>query len=72
MPIIARNIPVFQEVAGQHAYYFNGETPKDLVKGIQDWLELFKLGRIPKSENMPWLTWKESADQLLEGLGIRR
>jgi glycosyltransferase involved in cell wall biosynthesis len=72
MPIIARNIPVFQEVAGQHAYYFNGATPKDLAKCIQEWLELSKVGGIPRSENMPWLTWKESADQLLEGLGIRR
>ena len=28
LPIIARDIPVFREVAGEHAYYFHGETAR--------------------------------------------
>lgn len=72
IPIIARNIPVFQEVAGKHAFYFNGTNPKNLAIRIQEWLELAKVEGIPRSENMPYLTWKDSADQLLKGLGINR
>ncbi|MBC7750487.1 MAG: glycosyltransferase, partial [Candidatus Saccharibacteria bacterium] len=63
--IIARDIPVFREVAGEHAFYFNGTTPNSLAEAITDWLELEKLGHAPKSSTMPWLTWKESTKNLL-------
>lgn len=65
LPIIARDIPVFHEVAGDHAFYFNGKDPADIVKAVNEWLTLYQSGKHPKSEGMPWLTWKESAQQLL-------
>ena len=30
LPIIARDIPVFREVAGDHAFYFRGSIPEAL------------------------------------------
>jgi len=66
LPIIARDIPVFHEVAGEHAFYFKGEEPDDLAKAVQKWLELYHSGQHPKSDDMPWLTWNESASQLLD------
>jgi glycosyltransferase involved in cell wall biosynthesis len=63
--IIARDIPVFREVAGQYAFYFNGLDPESLTACVKDWLKLNVEGRTPQSENMPWLTWKESANQLV-------
>lgn len=66
LPIIARDIPVFREVAGEHAYYFKGAAPGDLAQPITEWLRLYKLGQHPKSDNLPWLTWKQSAQQLLK------
>lgn len=68
IPIIARDIPVFREVAGDHAYYFDSEDPDDLADAIKHWLELFEKGEQPTSDDMPWLTWKESAEQLLSVL----
>lgn len=65
LPIIVRNIPVFREVAGDHAYYFNGLEPSDLAQAIQQWLKLDLEHRAPSSEHMPWLTWAESTQQLL-------
>jgi hypothetical protein len=59
LPILARNIPVFREVAGEHAFYFSGLEPEALVKAIKEWLELYKEGRHPKSDAMPWLNWRE-------------
>lgn len=66
LPIIARDIPVFREVAGEHAFYFNAATPDDLAQAIQEWLSLYRRDQHPKSDNMPWLTWKESARRLAE------
>jgi len=66
MPIIARDIPVFREVAGDYAFYFNSEKAEGLAQTIQEWLKLYKKDNHPRSDAMPWLTWKESADQLLK------
>lgn len=65
LPIIARDIPVFREVAGMHAFYFGSEDASDLANSIRQWLEQYEQGAHPLSENMPWLTWKESAQNLL-------
>jgi len=65
IPIIARDIPVFREVAGKHAFYFNATTANELAQAIQEWINLYKQEKHPKSQNMPWMTWKESANQLL-------
>jgi len=64
LPIIARDIPVFKEVAGQHAFYFTGKSPENLADAINGWMVLYNSDKHPKSDNMPWLTWKESTNQL--------
>lgn len=66
LPIMARDIPVFREVAGEHAYYFNAEEPKALAQAIESWLELYKSNQHPKSDAMSWLTWKQSAARLMQ------
>jgi glycosyltransferase involved in cell wall biosynthesis len=70
LPIIARDIPVFREVADGHAFYFDGSSPHELSDAINAWLEMYKTDGHPKSDAMPWLTWKESAQQLLRALNI--
>lgn len=71
LPVIARDIPVFREVAGEFTYYFtNDNEPKVLEKAIKEWLELFKNNKHPKSDYMPWLLWKESVVKLSENLDI--
>lgn len=66
LPIIARGIPVFREVAGEHAYYFEGKEPQALADAIEQWLALHAAGKAPASRNLPWLTWAQSAQQLME------
>ncbi|WP_136417627.1 glycosyltransferase family 1 protein [Herbaspirillum sp. ST 5-3] len=65
LPILARDIPVFREVAGEHAFYFNGLDANALADAIGAWLNLHAKGISPQSNNMPWLTWRQSANQLL-------
>jgi glycosyltransferase involved in cell wall biosynthesis len=64
LPLIARDIPVFREVAGEGAFYFSGAEPADLASAIKTWLELAKSGSNPSSAGISWLTWKQSADRL--------
>jgi glycosyltransferase involved in cell wall biosynthesis len=64
LPIIARDIPVFHEVAGDHAFYFNGDHANDLASAVKAWVLLQKEGRQPASTGMPWMTWQESTEQL--------
>ncbi len=66
LPIIARDIPVFREVAGEHALYFAGKKPDALAQAIGEWLALFDKGKHPKSDAMPWITWAQSVERLKE------
>ena len=65
LPIVARALPVFKEVAGESAFYFRGKRPEQLAEAIAQWIALAAVGKAPSSANMPWLTWAESTEQLL-------
>lgn len=65
-PIIARDIPVFREVAGEHAYYFDAASPDELTHSVKSWLDLYERDAHPKSDDMPWLTWSQSARKLTQ------
>ena len=70
LPIIARDIPVFREVAAEHAFYFVGETPQAIADAIENWLTLNTQGKTPKSFDMPYLTWRESTQKLLNAVSL--
>ncbi len=65
LPILARDMPVFREVAGDHAYYFKGTEARILKGAIRSWLDLLAKGDVPQSQGLRWLTWAESANQLM-------
>jgi glycosyltransferase involved in cell wall biosynthesis len=64
IPILARDIPVFREVAGGHAEFFAGTAPDDLAHAIECWLALSVKGTHQRSADMPWLNWAASVEQL--------
>ncbi|SIT50129.1 conserved hypothetical protein [Paraburkholderia piptadeniae] len=64
LPIITRDLPVFREVAGEHAFYFNGDSSGALADAVNAWLLANHEGNAPVSTGMPWLTWAQSADQI--------
>ena len=68
IPVIARDIPVFREVAGENAYYFSGDGPEDLSNSLKSWLELHKTANHPDSKGMNWLTWEQSTEKLKASL----
>jgi glycosyltransferase involved in cell wall biosynthesis len=71
LPIIARDIPVFREVAGDYAYYFETNSPSCLADAIKKWLYIYSTDKHPKSDNLPWLSWAQSAQQLFKALGVK-
>lgn len=66
LPIIARDIPIFREVAGKHAFYFNGLDSASLSNAISNWLFLHEVGEEPRSVFISPLTWEESVMRLTE------
>jgi len=67
LPIIARDIPVFREVAGEHAFYFDdSRDPAVIAKAVRAWLALHRAESAPTSVGLQWLTWQQSAERLLE------
>ena len=47
VPLIVRDIPVFREVAEEHAYYFAGSTAEALADELRHWLGLYEAGNAP-------------------------
>lgn len=68
LPIIARDIPVFREIASDNAFYFQGTSPDELAMDIKYWLNLKMEGKAPSSQGIKSLTWKQSSDQLLSSI----
>jgi glycosyltransferase involved in cell wall biosynthesis len=65
-PILARDIPVFHEIAGEHATYFSGTGGDDLADALRRWMRSQANGTIPTTGDMPWLTWEQSAARFTE------
>lgn len=70
LPVLARDIPVFREVAGEHAHYFEAAHAPQLAAAIKDWLALHAEGRAPASAGMPWMTWEQSTRQLVQRITL--
>ena len=67
IPIIARDIQVFKEVAGTNAFYFpNSDDPDILSAAIKNWMALYEADKHPKSDTMKFLSWEESSKQLVD------
>jgi glycosyltransferase involved in cell wall biosynthesis len=64
IPILARNLPVFREVASDHAHYFSGSDETALADALREWLALGE--KAPASTGIRWYTWQESTRDLLD------
>jgi glycosyltransferase involved in cell wall biosynthesis len=65
-PILARDIPVFREVAGNHARYFQGLAPEDLATAVGEWLALHASSMVPRPAAISCPTWDEFVERLKE------
>jgi glycosyltransferase involved in cell wall biosynthesis len=61
LPILARDLPVFREVAHEHAQYFRGDSGQILAEALQDWQ---RNGFKPHPAGIKPLSWDESYRRL--------
>jgi len=68
LPVLASDTPIHREVGGDRVAYFDLNDTSDLANIIEKW----ERGGVPPSlipsEDYRWLTWEESAGQLLENI----
>lgn len=66
LPVICSDIPVFREVAGESAVYFDRSNKA----GLQEKMKEIILGHIslPKTDGIPFHSWEQCAKDLLECL----
>lgn len=64
-PVIARDIPIFREIIGDNAFYFTDDSPSSLADTICRWVDLYKVGTIPKVKDIELVSWNDSASELM-------
>lgn len=62
-PIIARDIPVFREIADGHATFFPDTDASALAETVATWMQM-RPSEPPISSELPWISWQRSAAQL--------
>jgi glycosyltransferase involved in cell wall biosynthesis len=65
IPILCTDLLVFKEIAGDYATYLDINNKEILLKQIKNWWENHHAGKLPDTKNMPRLSWKQSAEKLL-------
>lgn len=68
LPILARDLPVFREVAGDAAVYFDAPDAEALARAVTAWVELARNGDLPDVRRLQHLTWAESTAGLLAAI----
>jgi glycosyltransferase involved in cell wall biosynthesis len=64
-PLLLRDLPVFREIAGDGATYFNAISPVSFVDELESWLAHVVDGKVPSSRNIAVQSWEQSAHQML-------
>ncbi len=64
VPVIASNLPVFREIAGDYPVYFTAGSPDDLLRVLWG-LEKREKPSVHESDRT-WITWDESVKILAE------
>jgi len=68
LPVIASDIPVHREIAGELAYYVNLDDARSLVSVIQDIQQRGVAADHLPGDDYHWLSWQEATRLLLQKL----
>jgi glycosyltransferase involved in cell wall biosynthesis len=61
--IIASDIPIFREIGGSAPLFFEAGDSESLQRAV---LEFIKLPGTVQAATLPWLSWSDSADILVD------
>lgn len=65
-PLLLRDIPVFNEIAGNSARYFSGDNAEALADSILDWVNDIAGGTAPDPSGIKYYSWEESGRGLIQ------
>lgn len=65
LPVLARDIPVFREVAGDQARYFSGDDPQTLAAALRDWAAS---GFTPRPRSGSEFTWDNCYNKICKAI----
>jgi glycosyltransferase involved in cell wall biosynthesis len=68
VPVIARDLAVFREVAREGALYFSGTQATDLAATIRHWMTLSRSGEAPHPAGVWCTDWATSTERLVAAL----
>jgi glycosyltransferase involved in cell wall biosynthesis len=68
LPVLARDLSVFEEVAGDNVTYFSGESAESLASSLKTWFVSIEAGTAPRSGGIRWLTWEQSTQEFTKAL----
>lgn len=69
-PVLARDLPIFKEIAGDRVTYFRAESPAQLAQALLPWLAAIPQ-LVPREDAPPPQSWSEASDQLLAALDLK-
>jgi glycosyltransferase involved in cell wall biosynthesis len=67
-PVLCRDLPVFREIIGDGARYFEGLNASALAGALRGWLAEIDAGAAPRGDPARLLSWAESARELTKVL----
>jgi glycosyltransferase involved in cell wall biosynthesis len=70
MPVLARSLPIFREIAGNSATFFFGSEAAELEAAIAKWIQSIDDGKVVRPDTMKLFSWEDSARGLLHCIGI--
>ena len=62
--VLARDIPVFREIATGGVSFFPDRSPTDLVNALPDWLQRCATPRLDERTPQGLVSWRDSCEQL--------
>lgn len=65
LPVLARDLPVYRELAADGVTWFTGQSPRHLATVVADWMDGLRQGRISRPKPGQFLSWQDSTAQLL-------
>jgi glycosyltransferase involved in cell wall biosynthesis len=68
LPVLARDIPIFREIAQNQVNYFSANNGLELSQEIDQWLKKYAEDRHTKSSNLVYSSWSECTERFKEFL----
>jgi glycosyltransferase involved in cell wall biosynthesis len=68
LPVLCSDIEVFREIADGRAMFFSLDDPARLTAALDDFCATHDPALRRLRDPQPWLTWRESTEQLLDVL----